>query len=204
MRLLFCTILLTLLVPRWAHAEELVPGLLAFDPPAFLSGLPSSGDSTNSANGSRILRRYAATDNDPRTSQRLLIVSLREIGAVTDPGKISTGRPSADQALRAALQAAVSSDRNAVNVTSVTNAEVGGRPAWLVTYQMPRPYWQKPDAGLFPYEVYWVKIQTNQVVEIKLIADSVEHLQTLKTCLPRFKITHPNPAAVTGTPGIIR
>jgi len=204
MRLLFCTILLTMLAPRWAHAEELVPGVLAFDPPAFLSGLPSGGDGTNSESGSRVLRRYAAADNDPRTSQRLLIVSLREIGAVADPEKISTGRPLDDQAMGAAMQIAVKSTRNAVNITSVTNAEVGGQAAWLVTYQIPRPYWQKPDAGLFPSEVYWVKIQTNQVAEIKLIADSVEHLQTLKTCLSRFKFTQPAPATAAETPGISR
>ena len=200
MRLLFCTILLTMLAPRWAHAEELVPGVLAFDPPAFLSGIPSGGDSTNG--GSRILRRYAAADNDPRTSQRLLIVSLREIGAATDPEKISTGRPLDDQAMGAAMQMAVNSIRNAVNVTSVTNAEVSGQAAWLVTYQIPRPYWQKPDVELFPSEVYWVKIQTNRVAEIKLIADSVEHLQTLKVCLPRFTFTQPAPA--TAAPGISR
>lgn len=202
MRLLFCTLLLALLFPRWSPAEELISGVLAFDPPEFLSSTPAGHDSTNAANGIRIVRRYAAADNDPRTSQRLLIVSLREVGAVRNPGNLAAAGQLDDQALRDALLATAQATRNATHVTSVTNAEVGGQAAWLVAYQIPRPDWQKPDGELFPYAVYWVKLQTNQVAEIKLIADSPEHLQTLQTCLPRFKIKRANSSAATETTGI--
>ena len=177
-------LLLALICPRWSQAEELVPALLAFDPPAFLSGSVSGPGNPAVAGGSREVRRYAAADNDPRTSQRLLIVSVRETGAAVD-------------ALRAEMQAAMNALRNATNVSQVTDAEVGGQAALLASYQVPRPYWQKPDGVFFPYEVYWVRVQTNQVVEIKLIADSPEHLATLKACLPQFKIT--KTAAATAT-----
>ena len=196
MRILFCTILLATVFPRWSHAEELISGVLAFDPPSFLSGIPSGRDSTNSENGIRIVRRYAAADNDPRTSQRLVIVSLREIRVVPDSVKIATDGRLDNQALGAAMQAAVNSIRNATNITSLTNAEVGGQAAWRISYQTPRPYWQKPDGELFPHEVYWVKVETNLVVEIKLIADSPEHLQTLESCLPRFKIKNQVPCQI--------
>ena len=197
MRILFCTILLAITVPCWSHAEELISGELAFDPPSFLSSIPSIRDGTNSENGLRIVRRYAAADNDPRTSQRLVIVSLRELGAISASGKAAADGSLANQALRDAMQTAVNATRNATNVTSATETEVGGQVAWLVSYQVPRTYWQKPDGELFPYEVYWVRVQTNQVVEIKLIADSLEHLQTLKPCLSRFKITKSFPASST-------
>ena len=203
MRILFCTILLAITVPRWSHAEELVSGVLAFDPPAFLTGIPSIRDSTNSENGLRIVRRYAAADNDPRTSQRLVIVSRRVLGTTPDSGNVAADGSLTNQALRDAMQDAAKATRNATNVTSATETEVGGQAAWLVSYQVPRPYWQKPDGELFPYEVYWVRVQTNQVAEIKLIADSPEHLQTLKTCLPRFKITKSAPASsATETTGL--
>ena len=84
----------------------------------------------------------------------------------------------------------------------VTNAEVAGQSAWLASYELPRPYWQKPGGELFPCEVYWLKVQTNRVAEIKLIADSPEHLQTLKDCLSRFKMGKSNPSSATETTGI--
>jgi hypothetical protein len=201
-RLLFATLLLALTVPRWSHAEELISGVLAFDPPAFLSDIPSLHDSTNSENGIHLVRRYAAADNDPRTSQRLVIVSLREVGSVPASGKVLPSGQLDSQALRDALLAAANSTRNAAHITSVTNAEVGGQSAWLVAYQIPRPYWQNPAGELFPYEVYWVQVQTNQVAEIKLIADSAEHLQSLKTCLPRFKIIKPDASTATVTTSV--
>jgi len=200
MRLLFYTLLFALTLPRWLPAEELIAGVLAFDPPAFLSPNTTVQGSTNAESDSRILRRYAAADNDPRTSQRLVIVSLREVGAAPDSGKVTAGQWD-NQALRDAMQAAVNATRNATNVTSLTNAAVGGQAAWGIAYQIPRPYWQKPAGELFPYEIYWVKVQTNQVAEIKLIADSAEHLQSLKACLPRFKISQSNPSAASVTTG---
>ena len=146
MRLLFCIILLAILFPRASPARELVPAVLAFDPPAFLS------ISTNSENDK--VWRYAATDNDPRTSQRLLIVSLREIGVATNSENAVIYRQLDDQAFRAEMQTAMNSTRNATNVSPVTDAEVGGQAALLATYELPQPYWQKPDGVFFPCEVY--------------------------------------------------
>ena len=182
MRILFCTILFAILFPRGSPAGELVSNVLAFDPPAFLSA------NTNFENGTGKVWRYAATDNDPRTSQRLLLVSVREIGVATNSENAVTYRRLDDQAFRAEMLAAMNSTRNATNVSPVTEVEVGGQPALLATYELPRPYWQKSDGVFFPCEVYWVRIQTNRVAEIKLVADSAEHLQTLKACLPKFKI----------------
>ena len=190
MRILFCTILLATMIPRWSHAEELISGVLAFDPPPFLSMSTLIHGGTNSESDSRIVRRYAATDNDPRTSQRLVMISVRETGTAADSGKAGNDRQPDTQTLRTEMQAAINSTRNATNVAPVTDAEVGGQTALLASYQMPRPYWQKPDGVLFPSEVYWVKVSTNQVVEIRLTADSMEHLQTLKACLPKFKIAN--------------
>ena len=189
MRILFCIILLAILFPRGSPAGELVPDVLAFDPPAFLSADAFVGNNTNSENETRKIWRYAATDNDPRTSQRLLIVSLREIGVATNLENAVTYRRLDDQAFRAEMLAAMNSTRSATNVSPVTEVEVGGTAALLATYELPQPYWQKPDGVFCPCEVYWVRIETNRVAEIKLVADSAAHLQTLKACLPKFTIT---------------
>jgi hypothetical protein len=185
MRILFCTLLLVIVAPRGSHAEELIPGVLSFDPPAFLAAGPSVPARTNSVSGRREVWRYAATDNDPRASQRLLVISLRETDAASEATNAAP-TPS-DPAFRAEMQAAMNATRNVTNVAPVTDAEVAGQPALRVTCQIPRPYWQEPDGALFSSEIYWVKIRTNEVVEIKLIADSTDHLQTLEACLPKFK-----------------
>ena len=203
MRILFYIMLFVVVFPCWSSPEDLIPGVLTFEPPTFLSARPPVQDSTNSESGIRIIRRYAAADNDPRTSQRLLVVSLRKVGTIPDSGKIAADGQLDNQALCAAMQATVNSIPNATNVTPLIHAEVGGRTGWRIAYQLPRPYWQKPAGELFPYEIYWVRLQTNQVVEIKLVADSSEHLQTLQTCLPRFKLTQSNSsAAASETTGI--
>ena len=80
------------------------------------------------------------------------------------------------------------STRNATNITKVADAKVGGQPAFFVSYEVAQPYWPKKRGALFPFEVYWARIQTNRVVEIKLIADTTEHLETLRPCLDRFTI----------------
>ena len=187
-RILFCTLLALVTGPFHSNAEELIPGVLTFDPPSFLSDIPSGSPRTNYENGIRMIRRYTAADNDPRKSQRVLIISMREFKSALVSNKNGAAGSLDKQALRDAMLAAVNSTPHATNVTVVTKAEVGGQAAWLISYQLLRPYWQKPNGELFPVEVYWVEVQPNQVTEIKLIADSPEHLQTLKTCLTKFKI----------------
>ena len=189
MRILFRTLLLAILFPRWSQAEEFISDFLTFDPPAFLSVSTFGSNNTNSEGGILKVWNFAATDNDPRTSQRLLIISIREIGIALDSEKAVTNRQLDDRAFRAEMQAAMNSTRSATNISAVTDAEVGGTAALFASCQLQRPYWQKPDGVFFPCEVYWVRVQSNRVAEIKLIADSTEHLETLKSCLPKFKIT---------------
>jgi hypothetical protein len=199
MHILFYTILLAMISPCRSHAEELISDVLTFNPPAFLSARPSFQAGTNSESAPRTIWRYAATDNDPRTSQRLLTISLREMGTRMDSAPAVTSLQSDDPVLKAEMQVAMNSTPNVIPVSPVTNAVIAGQPAWLATCEIPRPYWQKPNNEFFPCEVYWVKVQSNRVAEIKLIADSPEHLQTLKTCLPGFKIKKPDLSPETET-----
>lgn len=191
-----------MMLPRWTQAEDLIPEVLAFDPPSFLSVSTIGQEKIDPAGDTREIRRYAATDNDPRTSQRIVIISERKVGTGPDLDKATPGQPLDGKSISAEMTATVKAAGSVTNVSSVTHAEVGGQPAWLISYQMPRPYWQDPDSVFIDYDVYWVRVQTNHVIEVKLIADSKEHLETLKTCLPQFKITKSaSPAAgeATGT-----
>jgi hypothetical protein len=84
------------------------------------------------------------------------------------------------------MQAEVAGHRQVTNLTSVADAKVGNQSALRVSYQVADTF--KPGV-LFPIEVYWVRFQTNRVLEIELTADTPKHLDTLRPCLARFKIT---------------
>lgn len=113
---------------------------------------------------------------------------MREVGFAIGPGKVTTYHKLDDKSLRDWMQTTVVGTRSVTNHARVADAKVGGQPALSVSYQVAQPYWPKKPGALFPFEVYWVRIQTNRVLEIELIADSPEHLETLRPCLTKFKI----------------
>ena len=171
-----------------SRGDDIVPGIITFDPPIFLHGDTSGSHSDDIFSGVGEIRQYSAGDNDIRTGQRLVVINVREVGFSIGSGKVVTYQKLDDTALRAWMQSEMDSTRNATNITKVANATVGGKAALLVSYQVAQPNWPKKRGALFPFEVYWTRIQTNRVVEIKLIADTPEHLDTLRPCLAKFTI----------------
>ena len=185
----FCfTLLLAIVFPCALHGEDLIPGIVTFDPPPFLNGGTSGRGSDDLFSGTGEVRQYSAADNDIRTSQRRLHVNVRAVGFSIGDGKVVTYHQLDDKALRGWMQAVMDSNRNATNIARVADAKVGGQPALVASYQVAQWAWPKEPGALFPIEVYWVRIQTNRVVEIELIADTPKHLETLRPCLGNFSI----------------
>jgi hypothetical protein len=171
-----------------SRGDEVIPGVVTFDPPAFLHGDSSSHRSDNIFSGVREIRQYGGNDNDIRTEQRLVIINVREVGFSIGQGNVVTYQKLDDKALRAWMQAYVDLPADATNVSNVVDAKVGGKAALMISYQVAQPYWPKKRGALFPFEVYWERVQTNRVVEIKLVADTPKHLNTLRPCLDKFTI----------------
>jgi len=171
-----------------SHGDDIIPGAVTFDPPAFLHGGTSGTHSDDIFSGIGEIQQYGAGDNDIRTGQRLVVINVREVGFSIGPGKVVTYQKLDDEALRVWMQTVMDSTRNATNITKVADAKVGGKAALLVSYRIAQPNWPKKRGALFPFEVYWTRIQTNRVVEIKLIADTPEQLDTLRPCLDKFTI----------------
>jgi hypothetical protein len=188
MRTVYFSMLLAVVFPCMSYGDDLIPGVVTFDPPAFLYGGTSGHGSDDIFSGVGELRRYGAGDNYIRTSRREVIINVRAVGFSIGPGKVVTYQKLDDKALRAWMQATVVGTRSVTNLTRVADAKVGDQPALSVSYQIAQPNWPKKPGALFPFEVYWVRIQTNRVLEIELIADSPEHLETLRPCLTKFKI----------------
>lgn len=188
MRLIFFPLFLLVVFQCSSRGDELVPGVVTFDPPAFLYGGASRPPGDDSFARIHEIGQYHAGDNDLRTGQRLVIVNVREVGFSIDPDKVITYQKLDDSELRAWMQSMADSTHNATNITQVADAKVGGKAALMVSYQVAQPNWPKNPGALFPFEIYWERVQTNRVVEIKLIADTPEHLDTLRPCLEKFTI----------------
>ena len=118
-----------------------------------------------------------------------MFVSLRDVGYSIGNGKVITYRKLDDQALRVCMQEAMKERRNGTNFTQVANARVGGLPALVFTYEVPQPPYGGKPSTLLGIEYYWVKVRTNRVLEIKLMAEDRETLGTLRSSLDRFKIS---------------
>ena len=189
MRVAHFSLLLLALFSWLSHGEDLIPGVATFDPPAFLNGGTSGHASDDIFSGVGELRRYGGKDNDIRTELRDIIINVREVGFNIGSGKVVTYHKLDDKALRDWMQATVVGHRHVTNLTTVADAKVGNQPALYVSYQIAQLYWPKKPGALFPFEVYWVRFQTNRVLEIELSADTPEHLDTLRPCLTKFKIT---------------
>ena len=167
-----------------SRGDDIIPGIVTFDPPAFLHSGTSGQDSDDKFGKVAGVRQYFAKDNNNRKGERLVVINVRQVAS-------SIGRDNQkhdDTALRAWMQQVTVSSLDATNITKVTDAKVSGEPSLLISYQVAQPNWPKKQEALFRFEVYWVRIQTNRVMEVELIADTSEHLSTLRPCLDRFTI----------------
>ena len=167
-----------------SRGDDIIPGIVTFDPPAFLHSGTSGQDSNDKFGKIAGVRQYFAKDNDVRKGERLVVINVREVAS-------SIGHDNQkhdDTALHAWMQQVTVSSLDATNITKVTDAKVSGEPSLLISYQVAQPNWPKKQEALFRFEVYWVRIQTNRVMEVELIADTSEHLSTLRPCLDRFTI----------------
>jgi hypothetical protein len=175
-----------------SRGDDIVPGIVAFDPPAFLHGGTSGQGSDDKFGRVTGIRQYFAKNNNVGTGERLVVINVREVGFSTGHDMVITYQKLNDNALRTWMQNVMKSSRDATNITKVADAKLGNKPALLVCYQVPQPTWPKKQDALFPFEVYWVRIETNRVMEVELIADTPEHLNTLRPCLDRFAIKLPD------------
>ena len=117
---------------------------------------------------------------------RQINVNLRTIGFTIDEGKRITYRSLTDEDVRNEMRLLMKSGR-ATNVSEIVETKLGGQPALLLNSIPVAADDQKNAATHF--ELFWVRYQTNQVIEVMLIAHSRTNLQSLNECLSKFKIT---------------
>lgn len=180
-------ILFAILFPCLLPAEEIITGLISFDPPPFLrGGIPGGGPGENPFSGVGRVRVYFASDNSGQ-SHRQVDVNLRLVGFIIGEGKRVTLRQLDDKAFRTEMETVIKRSDGATNVSAVTDANLGGQPALQISYEEPAPNFRKD--AVMEFDIYWVLIQSNRVIEVKLAADSKGRLGSLEDCLSGFKIT---------------
>jgi len=178
--------LFTVLFSLVAYAEDLVPGVLSFEPPAFLKALPPPDSehgefSPDAMMGAAQIKQYQATNSSNPSSQRI-DMRIRLVGATLGNGKRWTYRPLDDKALRAELQHMFQS--NGVTNAPIVDEKLGGQPAFGVSFTG-RP---RPDEPLVYSEFFWIRYESNRVIEIHLRADSPANLRSLKDSLSKLKV----------------
>jgi hypothetical protein len=169
MRYAIAILFATVLICSSARSDELIRGLLSFDPPPSLHQFFAVTNVEVSGLGP--LREYHISDYSLEGS---LLVDLRKAGS------------SDDGVFRTDMHARFKAFGRATNIIDLDDITIGGQPAMGVTYQL-------PDSGrkhtIEFIEIYWVRIAEDRIVEISLYADSPERLKILKQSLQRFKIT---------------
>lgn len=188
MRTLLNTFLFIGLFSCWLHADEIIPGVLSFKP-------------TN-LNMSVYLGSFPGADQPPvytfspdKQDGRQIEIKMRPVGVVHGEGKSISYRQLDENALKGEFTNAFGLFSNATNVnlafdinivSPLADTKLGGQKAISASFN----YVRKDGVFLGSTEVYWVQVQTNRVVEVLLRtqSNSKEQLDSLRKCLPSFKI----------------
>ncbi|HTH49763.1 MAG TPA: hypothetical protein VMB21_19775 [Candidatus Limnocylindria bacterium] len=191
MRITVFILLFASLLTVDSRGEDLIPGHLSFDLPPYMNGGPPgrSDPGDDPFSPVREIRRYAVTRTNWDAGFNNMFVSLRDVGYSIGNGKVITYRKLDDKALRTCMQETTTKQGHGTNFTQVANAKVGGLAALVVAYDVPQPPYGSRPATVARIESYWVKVQANRVLEIKLWAQDPKTLAALRSSLDRFKIT---------------
>jgi hypothetical protein len=118
-------------------------------------------------------------------------VNLRSVGFTIGEGKRVTFSQLDDNAYRNEMETVIKSNdgsgETATNVSLVTDTDLGGQSALRISYEKPAPSFGK--GAIMQFDVFWVIIQSNRVIEVVLCANTKDRLRSLEDCLSDFKIT---------------
>jgi hypothetical protein len=166
-----------------AHAAELMPRTVFFDPPPYL---------VDKGNGSdpRVIRWFLGRDDVPGKYCLRLNLGKRAVGFTNGP----VGQPAwlrVDQKVlgRELLAQFKGSKTNhygqaITGLSGVINTQMGGLPAVQVSYQRVKTEF----APVLYTEIYWAQYDTNMAVTVEVTAHSSAALQSLKGCLAGLRI----------------
>jgi|ERR1017187_3003360 hypothetical protein len=173
------TFIFALLVSCWARAEEVIPGILTFTPPASFGAFQLGGDpGDNPFSGVGQAREYLAPDG------KQININMRLVGFSIGEGKRVTYRQLDDNGVKQEMVDFAKSLPNITNITAVAATQLGGQKAFSFTFHaIVRDY------GIHLYgDIYWVRIDTNRVVEVELSTHSDAALVELRQSISSLKI----------------
>ena len=179
MRMIIRILLFALVFSFWAHAEDVIPGVVTFIPPTGFDAFRPGGDpGDNPFDGVGQLREYLSHDG------KQIDINARLIGFSTGEGKRLTYRQLDDAGVKQEMLDFAKSLPNITNMTAVAEAKLGGQKAFSFTFHaIVRDY------GIHLYgDIYWVRVDTNRVVEVELSTHSDAALVELRKSLTGFKI----------------
>ena len=176
------TFIFALVISCWAHAEEVIPGILTFTPPAIFGAFQPGGDpGDNPFSGVGQAREYLAPDG------KQININMRVVGFSIGEGKRVTYRQLDDAGVKQEMLDFAKSLPNSPGVTNLSQIVVtnfGGQKALSFTFHV-----LVRDYGIHIYgDFYWVRVDTNRVVEVELSTHSDAALVELRQSMSSLKI----------------
>jgi hypothetical protein len=170
------TFVLALTITCLVHAEEIIPGVLTFTPPAGFDAFKPGGDpGDNPFSGVGQLREYLSHDG------KQIDINMRLVGFSIGQGKRVTYRQLGDAGVKQEMVTLAKSLQNVTNMSAIAETKLGGQKALSFTFHAIN--------GIHFYcDLYWVRVDTNRVLEVELITHSDAALVELRQSLPGFKI----------------
>lgn len=188
------TLLLLASMVQFAHPDTIIPDMVTYDPPPFLSAFQPHRDPGDDPLPTRAeCIEYLA--NDSREDH------YREFGvAVSRPGmKIGEGYrvtfdPVTDDDLMKLMLERCSG--RATNSPKVETTTIAGRKAFRMKCVVPMP--QIHEGIIFIFEHLWVPVGPNEVIELTLVGSDEGLLKSVRDSLSTLKITPRKPAPPPG------
>jgi len=172
------------LFSTWVYSEVIVPDLISYDKPDFLSvAKKGSSSMDNPYSGLNPIIEYLGKGNSEQNFRQLNI-GLRSVGGSVKEGKVVDYSKVTRDGLKALMLKTVS-DR-ATNKPKVEDILISGHKAYRLYSVVPMP--QIHEGIIFYFEYIWIPIEPNKVIQLKLVGSDKVLLKSIRESLSTLKI----------------
>ena len=184
MKPFFQCLIFLCLFSTWVYSEVIVPDLISYDKPDFLSVAKKGSSSTdNPYSGLNPIIEYLGVGNSEQNFRQLNI-GIRLVGFRVKEGKTVEYSKITDDELKALMLKTVSG--RATNKPKVEDVIVAGQKAYRLHSVVPMP--QIHDGIVFHFEYIWVPIEQNKVIQFKLVGSDKMLLKSIRDSLAKLEI----------------
>ncbi len=184
MKPLFRFLSILCLFSTWGYSEVIVPDLISYVKPDFLSVAKTRASSSDDPySGLNPIIEYLGTDNKVPPFRQFNI-GIRAVGFRLKEGKVIEYSEITNDELKALMLKTVSI--RATNKPKVEGILVAGHKAYRLYSVVPMP--QIHEGIIFHFEYIWIPIEPNKVIQLKLVGSDKKLIKSIRDSLTTLKI----------------